>query len=219
MPIFFDALEQKQQQVVLSAIRLFAVLAVAASAISVFQPIARVKLEVFWRQWLTERLTERWLGDQRFYRLSIAAPDLDAPEFRIAEDAAVGRRAGRGFRDRHHERRPRRAGLLRRALVGGRQRGPVRSPIPGFMVFAAAAYSVVMSGSMVLFGRPLICPIEEKNAAEARLRTEMGRVRENAESIALIGGEKDETGACADAARWSRPGCANSTPDVRGSPG
>jgi putative ATP-binding cassette transporter len=58
---FFDALEKKQQQVVLSAILLFAVLAVAASAISVFQQSARVKLQVFWRQWLTERLTARWL--------------------------------------------------------------------------------------------------------------------------------------------------------------
>ena len=60
-------------------------------------------------------------------------------------------------------------------------------------MFAAVAYSGVMSGSMLLFGRPLIRRIEEKNAAEARLRIEMGRVRENAESIALIGGEADET--------------------------
>ncbi len=65
--------------------------------------------------------------------------------------------------------------------------------IPGFMVFAAIAYSVVMSGSMLLFGRPLIARIEAKNSAEARLRTEMAHVRENAESIALIGGEADET--------------------------
>ena len=50
-----------------------------------------------------------------------------------------------------------------------------------------------MSGSMVLFGRPLIGRIEAKNSAEARLRTEMAHVRENAESIALIGGEADET--------------------------
>jgi len=65
--------------------------------------------------------------------------------------------------------------------------------IPGFMVFAAIAYSVVMSGSMLLFGRPLIARMEAKNSAEARLRTEMAHVRENAESIALIGGEADET--------------------------
>ena len=54
---FFDALQQKSQKGVLSAISLFAVLAVAASMISVFSLTSRVKLQVFWRQWLTERLT------------------------------------------------------------------------------------------------------------------------------------------------------------------
>ncbi|HYZ61203.1 MAG TPA: ABC transporter ATP-binding protein/permease, partial [Acetobacteraceae bacterium] len=195
---FFDALEKKQESVVISAIALFAILAVSASAISVFQLIARVKLQVLWRQWLTEQLTARWLDDQRFYRLSIAAPDLDAPEFRIAEDARVATEPVVDFG----------TGIMNAVLaalvffgvlwsVGG-SADLFGIHIPGFMVFAAAAYSVVMSGSMVLFGRPLIRRIEEKNAAEARLRTEMGRVRENAESIALIGGEADETRALRD---------------------
>ncbi len=186
-------MEQKQQNVVLSAIGLFAALAVASSAVSVFQLVARMRLQVFWRQWLTERLAERWLGDQRFYRLSIAAPDMDAPEFRIAEDARVATEPVVDFG----------TGIMNAVLtavvffsvlwtVGG-DADVFGVHVPGFMVFAAIAYSAVMSGSMLLFGRPLIARIEEKNVAEARLRTEMGRVRENAESIALIGGEEDET--------------------------
>ena len=86
---FFDALQQKSYKGVIAAVSLFAVLAVAASMISVFSLTSRVKLQVYWRQWLTKRLTAQWLDNQRFYRLSIAAPDLDAPEFRIAEDARV----------------------------------------------------------------------------------------------------------------------------------
>ncbi|GAC1341314.1 MAG: ABC transporter ATP-binding protein/permease [Acetobacteraceae bacterium] len=190
---FFNAIEQKRHEVVLSAIGLFAVLAVASSAISVFQLISRVRLQVYWRQWLTERLAVRWLDDQRFYRLSIAAPDLDAPEFRIAEDARVATEPVVDFG----------SGIMNAVLtafvffgvlwsVGG-SADVLGIHIPGFMVLAAIGYSGVMSGSMLLFGRPLIKRIEEKNAAEARLRTEMGRVRENAESIALIGGEADET--------------------------
>ena len=190
---FFNALEQKQENVVLSAIGLFAVLAVAASAVSVFQLICRMRLQVYWRQWLTERLAERWLGDQRFYRLSIAAPDVDAPEFRIADDARIATEPVVDFG----------SGILNAVLtavvffsvlwtVGG-DADVFGIHIPGFMVFAAFGYSALMSGSMVLFGRPLIRRIEAKNSAEARLRTEMVRVRENAESIALIGGEKDET--------------------------
>jgi len=190
---FFNALEKKQSNIVLSAIGLFAVLAVASSAIAVFQLIARMKLQVYWRRWLSERLAVRWLGDQRFYRLSIAAPDLDAPEFRIAEDARVATEPVVDFG----------SGIMNAVLtavvffsvlwtVGGSAE-VFGVTIPGFMVFAAIFYSGLMSGSMLLFGRPLIGRIEAKNAAEARLRTEMGRVRENAESIALIGGEADET--------------------------
>ncbi len=177
----------------LSAIGLFAVLAVASSAVSVFQLIARMRLQVFWRQWLTERLASRWLADQRFYRLTIVAPDLDAPEFRIAEDARVATEPVVDFG----------TGIMNAVLtaivffgvlwtVGG-SATVAGVTIPGFMVSAAIAYSGVMSGSMLLFGRPLIRRIEEKNAAEAQLRIELGRVRENAESIALIGGEADET--------------------------
>ncbi len=192
---FFDALQQKSQRGVMGAVALFAVLAVAASLISVFALVSRMKLQVFWRQWLTERLTVRWLDNQRFYRLSIAAPDLDAPEFRIAEDARVATEPVVEFG----------TGIMNAVLaavvffgvlwtVGG-DIEVFGVTIPGFMVIAAAAYSGAMSGSMLIFGRPLITRIEEKNAAEARLRTEMGRVRENAESIALIGGEADETKA------------------------
>ena len=192
---FFDALQQKSQGGVIGAVSLFAVLAVAASMISVFSLTSRVKLQVYWRQWLTKRLTARWLDNQRFYRLSIAAPDLDAPEFRIAEDARVATEPVVDFG----------TGIMNAALaalvffvvlwsVGGSVE-LFGVTIPGFMVIAAAVYSSVMSGSMLIFGRPLIRRIEEKNASEARLRTELGRVRENAESIALIGGEADETKA------------------------
>ena len=192
---FFNALEKKQSDVVLSAIGLFAVLAVASSAVAVWQLLARVRLQVYWRQWLTERLAVRWLADQRFYRLTIVAPDLDAPEFRIAEDARVATEPVVDFG----------TGIMNAVLtalvffgvlwtVGG-SATVAGVTIPGFMVFAAALYSGIMSGSMLLFGRPLIRRIEEKNAAEAQLRIELGRVRENAESIALIGGEADETRA------------------------
>ena len=190
---FFNALEAKRADVVLSAIGLFAVLAVAWASVSVFQLIARMRLQVYWRQWLTERLAVRWLADQRFYRLTIVAPDLDAPEFRIAEDARVATEPVVDFG----------TGIMNAVLtaavffgvlwVVGGDATVAGVTIPGFMVFAAIGYSAIMSGSMLLFGGPLIRRIEQKNAAEALLRIELGRVRENAESIALIGGEADET--------------------------
>ena len=59
------------------------------------------------------------------------------------------------------------------------------------MVFASLIYACFMSGFMAWLGRPLVQKVERKNEA-GRLRFELGRVRENAGEIALIGGEKDE---------------------------
>ena len=190
---FFDALDKRQSTQVLGAVGLIVVLALSTAAIAVFQLLSRMRLQVYWRQWLTGRLTERWLGDQRFYRLTIAAPDLDSPEFRIADDARIATEPivdfGVGISN---------AVLTALVFFGvlwivGGSITVAGVTIPGFMVLGAAVYSGLMTGSMVLFGRPLIAKIEAKNAAEAALRAEMVRVRENAESIALIGGEADET--------------------------
>jgi putative ATP-binding cassette transporter len=190
---FFDALEKKDAPLVFRATLLFAVLAVTATVITVCGLLVRMRLQVDWRQWLTLRLTGQWLGDQRFYRLNVSAPEIDSPEFRIAEDSRVATEPLVDFA----------FGILSAVLLAAVFFGVLWSSggsahiggyeIPGFMVIVAVLYSGAMSISMIGFGRPLISRIEQKNAAEARLRQDLGRIRENAESIAMIRGEDDET--------------------------
>src|SRR5580693_3745622 len=86
---FFNALQNHDVSFAYQAIVLFFILAFLAALVAVLQLIFRMKLQILWRQWLTRRLVGQWLDEQRFYRLSIAVPELDAPEFRIAEDAKV----------------------------------------------------------------------------------------------------------------------------------
>src|ERR1700676_5182671 len=86
---FFNALQQHDATYAYRAIALFFVLAFLAALVAVLQLIFQMRLQIRWRQCLARPLVARWLGEQRFYRLNIAAPDLDAPEFRIAEDAKV----------------------------------------------------------------------------------------------------------------------------------
>jgi putative ATP-binding cassette transporter len=189
---FFNALQRHDSNFAYQAIGLFLVLAFLAALVAVLQLIFRMKLQILWRQWLTRRLVARWLGEQRFYRLNIAAPDLDAPEFRIAEDAKVATEPVVDFG----------YGIANAVLTAVVFFGVLWSAsgsamffgwrIPGFMVYAAILYSVIMSASMLLFGRALIARIEDRNRTEAQLRYEMGRVRENAESIAMVGGAEDE---------------------------
>lgn len=189
---FFNALQRHEQSFVYQAMLLFVALAFAAALVAVLQLIYRMRLQIRWRQWLVQRLASRWLDEQRFYRLSIAAPDLDAPEFRIAEDARIATEPVIDFG----------YGITNAVLTALVFFGVLWSAsgsatffswrIPGFMVYAAIIYSIVMSTSMVWFGRALIDRIEQRNRSEAQLRYEMGRVRENAESIAMIGGADDE---------------------------
>ena len=189
---FFNALQRHDQTFAYRAIAIFLVLAFAAALVAVLQLVFRMRLQILWRQWLTRRLVAQWLGEQRFYRLSIAAPDLDSPEFRIAEDAKVATEPVVDFG----------YGIANAVLTAAVFFSVLWSAsgsatffgwrIPGFMVYAAIIYSIVMSASMMLFGRALINRIEQRNRTEAQLRYEMGRVRENAESIAMVGGADDE---------------------------
>ena len=190
---FFDALEKKDGSLVYRAMLLFVGLAITATVITVGGLLVRMRLQVDWRQWLTLRLTGHWLGDQRFYRLNVSAPEIDSPEFRIAEDSRIATEPLVDFA----------FGILSAVLMAAVFFGVLWSSggsahiggyvVPGFMVIVAVLYSVVMSTSMICFGRPLIARIEQKNVAEAQLRQDLGRIRENAESIAMIRGEDDET--------------------------
>jgi putative ATP-binding cassette transporter len=64
--------------------------------------------------------------------------------------------------------------------------------IPGFLVVAAVIYAVLASGSMVFIGRRFVTVSENKNQAEAEYRYVLTRLRENGESIAVLGGEEEE---------------------------
>ncbi|RVA40156.1 ABC transporter ATP-binding protein/permease, partial [Mesorhizobium sp. M7A.F.Ca.US.001.01.1.1] len=64
--------------------------------------------------------------------------------------------------------------------------------IPGFLVITAVIYAAITSTSMVVIGRHFVRLSEQKNQAEAEFRYTLTRVRENGESIALLGGEEEE---------------------------
>jgi putative ATP-binding cassette transporter len=64
--------------------------------------------------------------------------------------------------------------------------------IPGFLVIAAFIYAMLASGSMTIIARGFVVGAENKNQAEAEYRYALTRLRENGESIAMLGGEAEE---------------------------
>jgi len=203
---FFDALQYKDEHRILLSIYLVLGLALVSALTGALLQQVRMRLQLGWREWLTKTLVRRWMERRRFYQLSIL--DLvDNPEARIAED---GRLAIELFVDFT-------AGVTNAALtaasfvgvlwfIGGSLR-LYGFEIPGYLVIAAVLYSGITSLGVLIIGRPLVARVEQKAAAEADFRYELTRTRENAETIALIGGDEDErmmldAGFDALALRW-----------------
>jgi putative ATP-binding cassette transporter len=189
---FFDALESKDAATASHAVVLFLGICAVAILVAVAQNWTRMTLQAHWRRWTTATLAGEWLKDRHFYQLSIAAPEVDSPEFRMTDDVriAVDPVVDLGV------------GLVNAALTAAVFVGVLWSvggavslfgfSIPGGFVAAAALYGAANSLLMLSLGKPLISTTASKNAAEAQNRFELVRIRENAESIALIGGEDDE---------------------------
>ncbi|HEX8164684.1 MAG TPA: ABC transporter ATP-binding protein/permease [Beijerinckiaceae bacterium] len=196
--VFFDALERRDAATLAWAVLVFAGLVVVIAGMGVLIVITRETLQVRWREWLVHRLTGLWLTRQRYYRLALARIEPANPEYRIADESKLSTEPVVDFA----------IDLLNALLsfvafigilwtVGGSISFEVFGSwvtIPAYMTVAAVLYGLLMSALTVYVGRPLVPGVAAKNEAEARFRFELTRLRENAESIALIRGEPDERG-------------------------
>ncbi len=194
--VFFDALERRDAEGVWQTIWWLPVIVLTIAVVLSTLTISRLSLQMRWREWLTKRLTGWWIADQRYYRLKFVAPDQSAPEFRISDDARLSVEPLVEFS----------LGLIGAFImaitfaailwhVAGSARFTVGGQvieIPAFMAVAAVVYAILASALAYFAGRPLVGRVSAKNEAEALFRAEMTRLRENAESIALIRGDKDE---------------------------
>ena len=193
---FFDALENTDTPTVFWAVIVFLGLVVCAAGVGVGIVLSRETLQVRWREWLIGSLFDRWIGGQRYYRMGLARTEPANPEYRIADDTRLATEPIVDFA----------IGLLSSIVsaltfvgvlwvVGGAltvQVGGTTLWIPGYMVLAALFYGIAMSALMLWVGRRLPGAVARRNEAEAKLRFELTRLRENAESVALIRGEADE---------------------------
>lgn len=192
----FDALERRDSGTVLFwSIIYFPLLAISVGVV-VSQVYARMAMQLRWRAWLNNHLLDRWLMNGRYYQLNLVRGDHANPEYRIADDVRVATEAPVDFA----------AGVTSAVLsaamfigvlwtIGGSLTvtvADVTVTIPGFLVLAAMIYAIVASGSMVLIGSGFVAMSEHKSQAEAEYRYVLTRLRENGESIAVLGGEDEE---------------------------
>jgi putative ATP-binding cassette transporter len=186
---FFNALERKDSAALWLQAQVFIPLAAGSLALALISVWGRMTAQRSWREWLTKHLIDRWVGSARYRRLKWTAEEHDHPEYRVAEDARVATDAPVDLA----------LGLLASALnaitflsvlwsVGGDlivHAFGMSLILPGYLVSAVVAYSVVLSATMLVVGRQLTPVIQEKNEAEAALRSAACHLRELGERTVM----------------------------------
>jgi len=194
---FFDSLENRDVEGLTHAVFVFGLIVVAMAAVGVGIVLTRETLQVDWRAWIVRHLVDRWLSRQRFYHLNVTGKEPPNPEYRISDDTrwATEPLVDLGI------------GLVLAVVgaaafisilwtVGGSYTlelgtlGPVT--IPAYMVLVALTYGLLASGLMLWVGAPLVGYVGRKNEAEGYFRFAMMRIRDNAESVALMNGARYE---------------------------
>lgn len=193
---FFDALERRDAAAIWQSAFIFLGIIAFMAAIGVCIVLTRERLQVHWRAWIVGEVVSRWLDRRRFYHLGHTGTQPANPEYRIADDS---RWASEPLVDLG-------IGLLTATIsaaafisilwsVGGSislDVGGTSFTIPAYMVLLAIAYGVTGSLLTMWIGRRLVGYVGRKNEAEGDFRFALMRLRDNAENVALMGGEKSE---------------------------
>jgi vitamin B12/bleomycin/antimicrobial peptide transport system ATP-binding/permease protein len=163
------------------SIRTFFGLLLAAVPIYAYYYYVRDTLALNWRRWLTDRILKRYFKNHAFYRL-LAKPEIDNPDQRISQDIASFTQQALSFLLIF-------GGGVIQLLAFGR----VLWSISGYLVLFVIVYATLVT--LITFGvfsGKLVSLNFNQRRREADFRFGLVRIRENAESIALYHGERQE---------------------------
>jgi vitamin B12/bleomycin/antimicrobial peptide transport system ATP-binding/permease protein len=183
---FFDSIGHRDSAALFEQSLQFVPLAASSVALAVAAVWGRMTMQRRWRAWLSERVLQQWMTDNRWKRLRFIDGEHENPEFRIAEDIRIATDAPIDLS----------VGFLTSLLTAltfihvlWRTGGSASLDlwgyafvVPGYLVVGAILYSIAINGSVMLVGRALTAVVESKNETEARLRATAGRLRESGEA-------------------------------------
>ncbi len=188
----FDALERRSMDRFLVQIGIFALIVTGAVLANAFHMVARRRVNLAWRAWLTRRVVGDWMAEARQYQVAQIPGDHDNPDGRIAEDIRI---ATEYAVDLAHT-------LLYATLLLVSFIGVLWSlsgwvtvlgvSMPGHLVALSIAYAALGSTVAFMLGRPLVVATDLRQTREADFRFGLVRARECAEPIALARGEGHE---------------------------
>ncbi len=193
---FFNALEARDWAAFKRELAVFGFITLGAIAVGMAQYYFGTTLQIRLRRFMTERYVALWMANGRHYRLRFVDNTVDNIHLRIGNDVLL-------FVQRTHELG---TGLLQSvvalisfAIILWGLSATTPLPLfgtdfsfPGYLVFTALAYAGIGTLIAHLIGWRLIPLQFNQQRYESDFRFAMARVTDNAEPVALLGGEEVE---------------------------
>ena len=152
----------------------------ASTAVAVFAKFCEERLGILWRGWLTSHLIQKYLTNRAYHRL-MNRQDIDNPDQRMTEDVKTFTTTTLSF-----------LLMLLNASITATAFSRVLWLITPELLFVAVGYALAGSLLTIFVGRRLVGLNNLQLKKEANFRYELIHVREYADSIALLRGEKKQ---------------------------
>jgi putative ATP-binding cassette transporter len=171
---FMTAIARRDQSSFVRQAAFYVAVFASLTAVAVLYRFTEERLGLFWRVWMTRRITRKYLADRTYLRLKESAA-VENPDQRIADDVHSFATTFLSFM----------VMMLNGALAGLSFSGVLWSISP-LLFGIAVGYAAIGTLTVLYLGRPLIGLNYGQSDQEANFRSELIHVRENAESVALL---------------------------------
>jgi vitamin B12/bleomycin/antimicrobial peptide transport system ATP-binding/permease protein len=193
---FYNALQERDWAAFTYQTGYFCVIAAFWVAVNVYQLYLNQWLQIRWRRWMTTRYLGDWLHEANHYRMQLLGDAADNPDQRISDDVKmfVERTLYIGLKILNSVVT---LGSFVVILWGLSEAAPLHVfgkefAIPGYLVWGALIYAIFGTALTQWIGSPLVNLNFQQQRYEADFRFNLVRVRENAEQVALLQGERAE---------------------------
>ncbi|MGH7780606.1 MAG: ABC transporter ATP-binding protein/permease [Candidatus Binataceae bacterium] len=155
-----------------------------------FLPYLIGRLQILWREWMTEWFVGAGFGNHAFYQMNLDG-NVDNPDQRIQQDLDTFTTSTLSY-----------INSLVGSLVMAAAFFGILWTISHWLAISLIAYSVIGTYAAVIVGRRLVLINFNQERYEADFRFDLVHVRDNAESIAMYGGEAQEHGELSRRFGW-----------------
>jgi putative ATP-binding cassette transporter len=202
---FYNALQEKNVDVFWSELKYFAIWALLFIIAAVYRLWLTQLLTIRWRRWLSQVYFRDWLADRTYYHMELTRQGADNPEQRIEQDCFKFTQQTLSL---SLDLILQLMTLVTFAFVLWELSSDFVLPIfggiaiPGFFMWAVIAYALLGTLATYFIGKPLVRINFMLERYNADFRYRMTRIRENAESIALYNGERNEERGLEGSFNW-----------------